>query len=134
MKTIAKLSAILLAVTLCAACPAHAQSAAAPTSPSTNAPPRPKATQYRGTITSVDTANMILSLKGRPGNPETKVKVTHDTKIKKDNEPAQFSDAVEGLRVYGSGKKGDDGVWTANTLNITTKPAGPKPTPPASPQ
>jgi hypothetical protein len=87
--------------------------------------------QFRGTIASVDSTNMVLSLRGRAGSPGTKVKVTHDTKIKKDGEPAQFSDAVEGVRVQGSGKKGDDGVWTANTLNINTKPRTPR-TPPAA--
>jgi hypothetical protein len=70
---------------------------------------------------------MILSLKGRPGSPDNKVKITHTTKIQKDGEPAQFSAVVEGLRVSGSGKKGDDGVWTATTLNITTKPRVAKP-------
>jgi hypothetical protein len=131
MKTMTKLSAILLAVAACAAWPAMAQPDS--TSPATNAPapPKPRAAQYRGTITSVDSTNMMLSLKGRPGNPETKVKITHDTKIKKDGEPGQFSDAVEGMRVNGSGKKGDDGVWTANTLNIMTKPPAPR-TPPAA--
>ena len=73
-------------------------------------------------IASVDTATMTVSLKGRPGSPTTKVKLTHDTKIKKDGQPAQFTDLVEGLRISGSGKKGEDGVWTANTLNIRTAP------------
>jgi hypothetical protein len=86
--------------------------------------------QFRGMISSVDAATMTLSLKGRPGNPETKVKVTSNTKIRKDGQPGEFADAVEGVRVSGSGKKGDDGVWTANTLNIVTKAPGPKPAPP----
>jgi hypothetical protein len=125
MKSITKLSAILLAVAACAACPAMAQDAAAP---ATNATPRPirPATQYRGIIASVDSTNMILTLKGR--NAETKVKITSATTIKKDRQPATFADAVAGMRVQGSGKKGDDGVWTATTLNINTAPR-PRPTP-----
>jgi hypothetical protein len=126
MKTIARLSAILLAAAISAAWPAQAQTDTTP--PSTNAPvaPRPRAAGFRGTIASVDTTNMVLTLKGRGANPGAKVKVTSTTKIKKDGEPGQFSDAVEGMRVQGSGKKDDDGVWVANTLNIT-KPPPPKP-------
>jgi hypothetical protein len=63
---------------------------------------------------------MTLTLKGRGGNPGAKIKVTHDTKIKKDTDPGQFSDAVVGMHIQGSGRKGEDGVWTANTLNIST--------------
>jgi hypothetical protein len=122
MKTLTKLSAIFLAATMLAAWPAKAQPS--PTPPDTNGPPKVRAAGYRGTIASVDSTNMVLTLRGRGGNPGAKVKITHDTKIKKDGEPAQFSDAVEGLRVMGSGKKGDDGVWVANTLNISTKPPG----------
>src|ERR1700678_3986210 len=133
MKTMRKLSAILLAAAVCAAWPAMAQPDSTPPATNTPAPPRPRAMQFRGTIASIDSTNMALTLKGRPGNPETKVKVTHDTKIKKDGQPAEFSDAVEGLRVQGSGKKGDDGVWTANTLNILTKAPMPRTPPPAAP-
>jgi hypothetical protein len=124
---------MLLAVAACASWPVLAQPSA--TAPSTNAPApaKPRNTQFGGTITSVDSANMILSLKGRQGSPDNKVKITHDTKIKKDGEPAEFTAAVEGLRVRGSGKKGDDGVWTANTLNIITKPPVRRPPPAAAP-
>jgi len=132
MKTIAKLSAILLAAAACAAWPAMAQQDSTPPATNAPAPPRPRAAQFGGTITSVDSTNMTLSLRGRAGNPETKVKITHDTKIKKDGQPGQFSDAVEGVRVRGSGKKGDDGVWMANTLNIMTKRPMAKPAPPAA--
>jgi hypothetical protein len=89
-------------------------------------------TRFGGIITSVDSTNMILSLKGRAGSPDNKVKITHDTKIKKDDQPAEFSDAVEGVRVAGSGKKGEDGVWTASTLNINTKAPAPRTPPPAA--
>jgi hypothetical protein len=71
---------------------------------------------------------MILTLKDR--NTETKVKITSTTRITKDRQPATFADAVEGLRVSGAGKKGDDGVWTATTLSIMTAPA-PRPPPAA---
>jgi hypothetical protein len=124
---------MLLAVAACASWPALAQQTA--TAPTTNAPApaRPKPTRFGGTVTSVDSANMILSLKGRPGSPDNKVKITHDTKIKKDGEPGEFTDAVEGVRVNGSGKKGDDGVWTATTLNVVTKPPVRKQPPAAAP-
>jgi len=132
MKTIKKLSVILLAVAACAAWPAMAQSEAAPPATNAPAPHKPRAPRFGGIITAVDSANMVLSLKGRQGSPDNKVKITHDTKIKKDGEPAEFTDAVEGMRVNGSGKKDDDGVWTATTLNIVTKPRTPKPPPAAA--
>jgi len=121
MKTIKKLSAILLAVAACAAWPAMAQTN---TPPGTNAKvaPRPRIPRYNGTITGVDSTNMILSLKARTGQPDNKLKITHDTKIRKDGQPAQFSDAAEGLHVNASYKKEDDGTWTALTVNIVTKP------------
>ena len=120
MKTITKLSAILLAAAVSAACPAMAQTDTTP--PATNAPAAPKpakvASRFNGVVASVDSTNMCLTLKATNRTPETKVK--------KDGQPAEFSDAAEGLRVSGSGKKGEDGVWTATTLNILTKAAAPK--------
>jgi hypothetical protein len=132
MKTIKKLSAIFLMAAACAAWPAAAQTN---TPPATNAQvaPRPRIPRYTGTITGVDSANMILSIKGRTGTPDNKLKITHDTKIRKDGQPAQFSDAAEGLRVNATYKKGDDGVSTAITLNIMTKPPTPKKTPAPAP-
>jgi hypothetical protein len=126
MKTIKKLLAIFLAAAVCAAWPAMAQTNAPP---ATNTPARPatRTPRFGGTVTTIDSANMILSYKGRPGNPDNKVKITSKTKIKKDGQPAQFSDVVEGVRVNGTGKKDDDGVWTAATLNIVTKPPVRKP-------
>ena len=139
MKTIAKLTAVLLVAAVGATWPVMAQPDA--TAPSTNAPAAPKAPRalpFRGTIATVDSTNMVLMLKGRGSNPGTKVKVTSATKIKKESDPAGkfadalFADAVAGMRVQGSGKKGDDGVITANTLNIS-KPPAPKPATPATP-
>jgi hypothetical protein len=132
MKTMKKLYAILLAAAVCAAWPALAQTAATPAT--TNAPaPRPMRppTRYQGTIASIDSTNMIVTLKGRGTNPGTKVKLTSTTKITKDKEPAQFADVVAGVHVSGSGKKGEDGVWTATTFNVVTKPPAPR-TPPAA--
>jgi len=129
-----KLSAILLAAITCAAWPAMAQDAAAPAPPgvtNTNAAPRPRPNpRYTGIIETIDGTNMVLTLK--VANREAKVKVTSATKITKDRQPATFADAAVGLRVMGSGKKGDDGVWTATTMNILTKAPAPKP-PPATP-
>jgi hypothetical protein len=125
MKSITKLTTLLLAACLGAVCPVLAQDATPPATNTAPKPPRPQ-TQYRGILASIDTTNMVLTLKGR--NRETKVKITSATKITKDHQPATFSDAVAGLRVQGSGKLGDDGVWTAHTLNLSTPPA-PKPAP-----
>ena len=127
MKTITKLSAILLAAAISAAWPAMGQTAT--TNQTTNAPAPRRArvsTRYAGTIASVDSTNMIVTLKATTRTPETKVKLTSATKITKDREPAQISDAIAGVRVSGSGKKGEDGVWTATTFNLTTKPRVPK--------
>jgi hypothetical protein len=140
MKSIRKLSALLLAAVACAAWPASAQDAQTPAPAVTNAttniaprPPRPNP-RYNGIIESVDSTNMILTLK--VANREAKVKVTSATKITKDRAPATFADAVVGLHVTGAGKKGDDGVWTATTMIIRTAPRTPPPnqaTPPATP-
>ena len=127
MKTMTKLTAILLAAAVSAAWPAMAQTDS--TAPATNAPAgRPARTPVRfgGVIGSVDTTNMIVTLKATTRTPETKVKITSTTKITKDKQPAQLADAVAGARVSGSGKKGEDGVWTATTFNLVTKPATPK--------
>jgi hypothetical protein len=128
MKSITKLSAILLAAVTCLAWPVLAQDS---TPPATNTAPRPArpSNRYTGIIESVDSNSMMLTLKVRTN--ETKVKVTSTTKITKDRQPATFADAVAGLRVMGSGKKGQDGVWTATTMNIMTKPRTPRPPPAA---
>jgi hypothetical protein len=133
MKSITKLAAILFAAATCAAWPAMAQDATPPaTPPATNAPPKPPRvpTRYGGIIETIDSTNMVLTLKGR--NNETKVKITSTTKITKDRQPATFADAVAGLRAIGSGKKGEDGVWTATTLNISAPAPKPVPAPGAS--
>src|SRR5580658_7657489 len=117
MKTMTKLSAILLAAAVSAAWPAMAQDAAAPATNAPAARPTRTPTRFGGVIASVDTTNMIVTLKATARTPETKVKVTSTTKITKDREPGQLSDAIAGVRVTGSGKKGDDGVWTATTFN-----------------
>ena len=132
MKSITKLSIVLLAAAAMAAVTAQGQTNSPPSSTNT-APttPRPRRVPgFSGTITSIDAATMTLTLKGRTEALETKVKVTHDTKIFKDREPGTFTDALVGLRVSGAGKKGDDGVWEATTLRIRTTPT-PRPPPPA---
>jgi hypothetical protein len=131
MKSITKLSLVILTAIAFAALPANAQD-----STSTNtapAAPRPRAQRFGGTITAFDATAMTLTLKGRTA--ETTVKVSSETKITKDGEPAVFADAKEGMRVTGSGKKQDDGSWIASTLRISTKvPRPPTPaTPPAAP-
>jgi hypothetical protein len=115
-KSITKLSLVLLTAAAFAAFPAHAQTAP----PSTNAPAaRRHAPNFSGVISAFDAAGMTLTLKGRAG--DVTVKVTSDTKITKDREPAVFSDVKEGLRASGNGKKQDDGSWVATTLRINTK-------------
>jgi hypothetical protein len=130
MKSITKLSAILCAAAACVAWPVMAQTSSTPAATNTApAAPRPArgTNSYRGTIASVDAASMTLTLKvGRNGTVESKVKVTSSTKIKKDGQAATFADAVEGARVSGQGKKNEDGVWTATTMNIVTKAPAPK--------
>jgi hypothetical protein len=130
MKSITKLSAIVLAAVACSSWPAMAQNSTPESTNTAPAPPAPRrsATQFWGTISSIDATAMTLTLKGR--NADTQVKVTSATKIFKDHQPGTFSDAAEGLRVTGSGKKGDDGVWTATTLHIRTRPAPKSPAPP----
>ena len=111
-----------------AALPAKAQSDS--TTTNTAPAPRMRAPTFSGTIKAVDATGMILTLKGRTG--DVTVKVTSDTKVTKDREPAVFADAKEGLRASGSGKKQDDGSWIATTLRISTRPQRP-PAAPATP-
>jgi hypothetical protein len=126
MKSIIKLSAIVLAALTCVTWPTQAQDA---TAPATNAVARPRANnRYSGIIESIDSANMVLTLKVKTN--ETKVKLTSTTKIKKDGQPATFADVAVGQRVRGAGKKGEDLNWTATTVDIVTKPRTPKPTTP----
>jgi hypothetical protein len=76
---------------------------------------------------------MTLTLTNRVG--EIKVKVTSTTRITKDRQPAVFGDAKEGLMVFGSGKKLEDGSWEASAIRITTPPprrTDPPATPPPS--
>lgn len=139
MKSITKLSLVLLTAVAFAAFPAQAQSDSTAT---TNAPapvPRPRAPRFAGTITGVDATAMTLTLKGRGADAaDVTVKVTSDTRITKDREPAVFADIKEGLRATGSGKKQDDGSWVATTLRISTRvprppgQAAPPTTPPTS--
>jgi len=131
MKSITKLSIILCAAAACAVLPAQAQTnATAPASTNTHGPRRPagNAANYSGVISTIDSAKMLISLKR--GTNDFKVKVTSATKIfNQENQPAQLSDLAKGMRIAGSGKKGDDGVWTANTLHMApprgTRPHGP---------
>src|SRR5208282_1686683 len=107
MKSITKLSVILLAVAALTAGTAQGQPDSAPGATNT-APATPRARRapgFRGTVASIDAATMTLTLKGRPGTPPTKVKVTSTTKIFKDKDPGTFADATVGLRVSGAGKK-----------------------------
>ena len=103
MKSITKLSLVLLTAVAFAAFPAQAQSDSTAT---TNAPapvPRPRAPRFAGTITGVDATAMTLTLKGRGADAaDVTVKVTSDTQITKDREPAVFADIKEGLRASGS--------------------------------
>jgi hypothetical protein len=127
-KSITKLSLVILTAAAFAAFPAGAQTDATTTNTAPAAPRR--APGFAGTISAIDATGMTLTLKGRAG--DVTVKVTSDTKITKDKEPAVFGDAKEGLRVSGSGKKQEDGSWVATTLRISTKVRRPTATPPAA--
>jgi len=117
MKMMTKLSAILLVAAASAAWPAMAQTT--PTPPATNAPARTaRAPRYTGTVATVDTTNMVLTMKATTRTPAFKVKITSTTKITKDRQPAEFKDVMAGVRISGGGKKDDDGNWTATTLAI----------------
>jgi hypothetical protein len=129
MKSITKLSVVLLAAAVLTAGAAQVPSDTPGTTNTSPAAPRARRVpHFQGTIASVDTATMTLTLKGKAEAPQTKIKVTSTTKIFKDRDPGTFADAAVGLRVSGSGKKDADGVWEASTLHITTTPA-PKPAP-----
>jgi hypothetical protein len=88
---------------------------------------------FGGIVKSIDATAMTVTLKGRaPNAADVTVKVTSDTKITKDRQPAVFSDLKEGMRASGNGKKADDGSWTATSLRISTRAPRPAP-PPAQP-
>jgi hypothetical protein len=118
MKSITKLSLVLLTAMAFAAFPANAQDAA----PTNNAPAARPARPPRviGAITAIDASAMTITVKSTRDGDVT-VKVTSDTKITKDREPAVFADAKEGLRATVTGEKQSDGSWIAKTLSISTR-------------
>jgi hypothetical protein len=129
-KSITKLSLVLLTAAAFAAFPACAQSDATTTN-AAPAAPRARAPGFNGTISAIDATAMTITLKSnRPNIPDVTVKVTSDTRITKDRQPAVFGDAKEGLRVRGNGKKQDDGTWVATSISISTKV--PRTPPPAA--
>ena len=140
MKSITKLSLLVLTAAAFASFPAHGQTNAPPSTTNTApAPRRPRPPGFNGKIASIDATAMTLTVTNRTG--EFKVKVTSTTRISKDRQPAVFADAKEGLNVAGAGKKLDDGSWEATTLRITTMsprppaaPPAPAPAPPSSEQ
>jgi hypothetical protein len=132
MKSITKLSLVILTAMAFAAFPANAQDS---TSTNTTPPaPRMRAPRLTGTVSAVDATGMTLTVKVK--GADVTVKVTSDTKITKDKEPAVFADAKEGLRVNVTGKKQEDGSWIATALSFNTKvprpPAAAPVTPPPS--
>ncbi len=139
MKTIKTLCAVFLAGAALAAQPVLAQTAPAPSTnmAGTNATGKaarpPRAPRYSGTVASVDASTMTITLKAnKTTGTETKIKVTSSTAIKKGKEAAQFSDITAGMRIGGAGKKGEDGVWTATTVDILPpKAVAPAPAPAA---
>jgi hypothetical protein len=124
MKSIAKLSLVLLTAMAFAAFPADAQTSSATTNAAPAAPKARAARGVSGAVSAVDATAMTITVKTRTAGDVT-VKVTSETKITKDREPAVFADVKEGLRVSIAGKKEDDGSWIANTLRINTKVARP---------
>jgi hypothetical protein len=129
MKSITKLSLVLLTAMAFAAFPADAQSDSTTTN-AAPAAPRARARGVSGTVSSLDATAMTITVKTRAAGDVT-IKVTSDTKITKDREPAVFADVKEGLRVSIAGKKQDDGSWIATTLRVNTKvPRPPASTPP----
>jgi len=95
---------------------APAAPAAAPDQ-ATPAPAKPKkqGLVFRGTISTIDTNAMTLTVETRTFD------ITSDTKITKDGQPATLIDGVVGEPVSGAYKKGDDGKLNATTVRFGAK-------------
>lgn len=104
---------------------APAAPAATPATPdqTTPAPAKPKkqGLVFRGTVSTVDTNAMTLTVGTRTFD------ITSDTKITKDGQPAILSDIAVGDKVSGAYKKSEDGKLNATTVRDGKKKAAAAP-------
>jgi hypothetical protein len=124
MKNIVKIS-LLAAAIVAAPALSRAQDATTNTAPavapaaSDQTAPAPvkkrKGLVFKGTVTSLDTNAMTLTVETRT------FAITSETKITKDGQPATLSDGVVGEPVAGAYKKADDGTLDATTVHFGAK-------------
>ncbi|HEY1718979.1 MAG TPA: hypothetical protein VGH42_11900 [Verrucomicrobiae bacterium] len=83
----------------------------------TPAPAKPKkqGLVFRGTVSTIDTNAMTLTVETRTFD------ITSDTKITKDGQPATLGDGAVGEPVSGAYKKGDDGKLNATSIRFGAK-------------
>jgi len=102
-----------------AAAPAAVAPAPVASDETTNAPapvkPRKKGLVFRGTVGTIDTNAMTLTV------GDQTYAITSDTKITKDGQPAQLGDGTAGEPVAGAYKKGEDGKLNATTVRFGAK-------------
>ena len=123
-KKIARITTLSLFAAALVAMPvlSRAQSNNAPASPNQTVPAKPKKQHnnlpFHGKLGAVDTNAKTLTVGALT------LRVTPDTKITKDGQPATLSDGVVGQRVSGSYKKTDDGKLDAVTVHFGAKGGG----------
>ena len=120
MKNIVKISLFAVAIVAAPAL-SHAQDTTnqAPAATSDQTTPAPvkkhKSLVFKGTVTSIDTNAMTLTVETRT------FAITSETKITKDGQPATLGDGVAGEPVAGAYKKADDGTLNATTVHFGAK-------------
>jgi hypothetical protein len=115
IKTLSKITMIGLAAMLLAV-PAYSHAQDGATNPPAKINKKSHASVFKGKVTSVDAQAMTLTVGKRT------FKVTAETKITKDSQPATLADAKVGEHVGGTYAKASDGTLTAETLHFGAKP------------
>lgn len=129
MKSLTKICLAILTVLTLAAFNAGAQTNAAGTNAAPH--PRPAGARYNGTVSAVDATAKTFTITMKSG--QTRVyHVTSKTTIKKDGDPATFTDIAEGVKVRGAVHKDDSGDLIATTVLIGEVKPKASATPPAS--
>ncbi len=114
---------------------AQTNSPATTTTAPAPAPKPAKPTEFRGTLTAVDTAASTITVATQKSTKDTEktIAIASTTKVKKDGKPATLADFSVGDKVSGSYRTDDAGKMTAASLNSKAAKTEPAPvTTPAS--
>jgi hypothetical protein len=116
MKSLAKISLVLLAALTLTALTTNAQTSSP--AASTNAPAaKPTLKRYAGKIASFDKDANILKVTLASGDSQS-IHIVAKTKVRKDGQVTTLTADAVGEKVRGSMHKDDSGDWVANTVVI----------------